>query len=75
MFIGVAVSADGRCAVAASHDKTLKVWDVETGKPIATFTCDGGVRCCAFAADNQFIAGDAGGYLHSLRLEEPQRKN
>ena len=29
---GVAVSADGRCAVSASLDTTLKVWDVETGR-------------------------------------------
>ena len=27
---GVALSADGRRAVSASCDKTLKVWDVET---------------------------------------------
>jgi WD40 repeat protein len=29
---GVAVSADGRCAVSASADGTLKVWDLETGR-------------------------------------------
>jgi len=31
---GVAVSADGRRAVSASDDKTLKVWDVESGREI-----------------------------------------
>jgi WD40 repeat protein len=28
----VAVSPDGRWAVSASHDKTLKVWDLNTGQ-------------------------------------------
>jgi WD40 repeat protein len=30
------LSGDGRCAVSASSDKTLKVWDVETGRELHT---------------------------------------
>ena len=33
---GVAVSGDGRRAVSASGDKTLKVWDVESGRELRT---------------------------------------
>jgi WD40 repeat protein len=33
---GVAVSPDGRRAVSASNDKTLKVWDLETGHELRT---------------------------------------
>ena len=32
----MALSADGRRAVSASGDKTLKVWDVETGRELRT---------------------------------------
>ena len=33
---GVALSADGRRAVSASDDQTLKVWDLETGAELRT---------------------------------------
>ena len=67
----MAVSADGRRAVSASLDTTLKVWDVETGALVTTFTCDAAAYCCAFNADDQFIAGDEGGHVHFLHLETP----
>jgi WD40 repeat protein len=67
---GVAVAADGKWAVSASYDKTLKVWDLGTGRPIAGFTCDAGVRCCAFASARTIVASDAGGRIHVLVLEE-----
>jgi len=38
-------------------------------------TGDAAIHCCAFIADDQFIAGDDGGHVHFLRLEEPQRKD
>jgi WD40 repeat protein len=34
----VVLSADGRLAVSASADKTLKVWDVSTGRELRTLT-------------------------------------
>lgn len=39
----------------------LKMWDVEGGYEIATFTCDGTVDCCAFVNPTEFAAGDAAG--------------
>ena len=69
---GVAVSADGRRAVSASEDRTLKVWDLDTGALIATFTCDAAIHSCALIGVDELIVGDAGGRVHFLRLEEPK---
>jgi hypothetical protein len=70
--LGAAVTADGRRAVSASRDHTLKVWDLEAGAALAAFTCDADAICCAFAADHALIAGDALGHVHFLCLEEPK---
>ena len=32
----MAVTADGQRAVSASRDKTLKVWDLESGRALRT---------------------------------------
>jgi WD40 repeat protein len=66
---GVAVSLDGRRAVSASSDRTLKVWDLETGRPMATFSCDYPASCCTFAGARMAVAGDSSGRLHFLSLE------
>jgi WD40 repeat protein len=67
---GVAVTPDGKRAVSASSDKTLKVWDLDTGLPIATFHCDTPAGCCAFVDEQRIVAGDAGGRVYILSLEE-----
>jgi hypothetical protein len=54
----------------------VKLWELETGDVLATFTCDSTALCCAFSdALRLIIAGDAGGHLHFLRLEEPKPKS
>src|SRR5215831_6293369 len=72
---GVALSADGRRALSGSWDHALKVWDVDGGRSVGTFTCDDGVLCCAFIGDDRLIAGDAGGHLHILCIEEAKLKH
>jgi WD40 repeat protein len=66
---GVALTANGKRAASASIDKTLKVWDLESGGCIATFHADAGVFCCGFIG-RTIVAGDGGGRVHFLRLEE-----
>jgi tricorn protease-like protein len=67
---GVAVTLDGKQAVSASADHTLKVWDLDTGQLIATFRCDAEADCCAFADERRIVAGDEGGRVYFLALEE-----
>jgi WD40 repeat protein len=66
----VAVTPDGSRALSASRDNTLKLWDLRSGDVLTTFHCDAPVLCCAFAANHRIVAGDAGGRLYFLSLEE-----
>ena len=66
---GVAVSADGRRAVSVSVARTLKVWNLETGALVSTFTFDAPVRCCALSGARRIVVGDEVGRVHFLSLE------
>jgi WD40 repeat protein len=75
--LAAAVTADGRQAVSASDDNTVvRLWDLGTGEVLVTFTCDAAARCCAFCdALRLVVAGDRGGHLYFLRLEESKPKS
>jgi WD40 repeat protein len=45
----VTVTPDGLRAVSASRDQTLRIWNLETGKEIATFTGVGDMNSCTIA--------------------------
>ena len=76
---GVAVTPDGRLAVSASRDHTLKVWDLETGRELRTLeghssgvngvavTPDG--RCAVSASGDETLRVwnlETGRELHTL---------
>ena len=66
----VAVTPDGRKAVSASGDQTLKVLDLERGEVIAAFTGDRPIICCAIGPEGvTIVAGDSLGRVHFLRLK------
>jgi WD40 repeat protein len=55
----MAVTSDGRHAVSGSDDNTLRVWDLESGKELATFTGESEMHSCVVAPDGQtVITGD-----------------
>jgi hypothetical protein len=56
--------------VSAGDDRTVAVSEVGTGELLATFGADSAVRACAVVSDGLvFLAGDAQGCVHFLRLE------
>jgi hypothetical protein len=68
----VAVTPDGRRAISASEDRTLKVWDLSTGKELASIVLDGSLYCLAVATDGlTIVTGDGAGSVYCLRYEEP----
>lgn len=68
---GVAVTSDGRRAVSASWDTTLKVWDLVDGTCRATFNADESLTACAATSDGHaIVAAGTSGRVHFLRWEE-----
>jgi WD40 repeat protein len=69
-FRCVAVDATGRFGAAGGDDRTLRVWDLDRGEPVATFTADAAVTACAMSPDGRtLVAGESTGRVHLLRLE------
>jgi WD40 repeat protein len=67
---GVAITPDGRHAVSASRDKTLRVWDIQSGEELALLTADASATACAVSSGSRtIVAGDAAGNVHILRME------
>jgi WD40 repeat protein len=65
------VTLDGKRVISGSRDKTLKVWDLETGAVLAEFTADGQNCACAISADGKtIVAGDWLGRVHFLSYLE-----
>jgi len=56
VILSVAFSPDGKYVVTGSADNTTKLWDVETGNEIRTFSGHAGdVRSVGFSPDGGFI--------------------
>ena len=70
----MAVAPDGRPAISASQDRTLKVWDLHTGQELAAVALEGVLECVALSPDGATVlAGDRAGNVYCLRYVEGER--
>jgi WD40 repeat protein len=53
--LSVAVTTDGRRAVSASLDRTLRVWDLDKGICLAVVALDGALYAVAISPDRKTI--------------------
>ena len=51
----LAITADGRRAVSAGGDWTVRVWDLEGAGVTATFTGDGRMLGCTLGGPNHYV--------------------
>ena len=64
---------DGRRAVSASDDGTLRVWDLESGVPLVVMTLDAPVWAVAGSPDDRIVvAGDRSGRVHFFDWVVPE---
>jgi WD40 repeat protein len=60
---------NGQRAVTGSGDHTVRLWDLERPRCLATFTADDTVTSCVVSADEgTIIAGDGSGAVHILKV-------
>jgi WD40 repeat protein len=71
--VAMVLSSDGRRAVSAGLDRTVRLWDVWNGRHIAAFTADRPLDSCRFSPDGSTIFAKGSGVLHCLVLEGEER--
>jgi WD40 repeat protein len=68
MVNSVAISSDGQFLASSSYEKTIKLWDIATGREICTLSHFDGVFSVALSRDeSRLVAGDVSGNIKIWR--------
>jgi len=69
----IAVSGDGKLAVSGGKEKSLRFWEVESGRELAAFPgCEGPIKACFIAKNGRTALATDGATLLSIDLNEKQ---
>jgi mono/diheme cytochrome c family protein len=69
----MAVSGDGKLAVSGGKEKTLRFWEVETGRELASFPgCEGPIKACFIAKNGRAALATDGATLLAIDLKKKQ---
>lgn len=65
----IAISRDGKHAATGSEDKTVKVWNLATGREVATISgFVGSVTALVFQGNDKVVVGSGSGSTSDIRL-------
>jgi WD40 repeat protein len=67
---GIVINSANKTVITCSNDITIKLWDLDTSKHLATFIAESALTCCDISRDGfTLVAGESSGRVHFLRLE------
>src|SRR5581483_8575540 len=72
-ILGVAISADGARVVSAGRDRTIRVWEAQTGKAVTVASLPFVIASLALSG-RELVVGGQSGNVRQLELHDPEER-